>query len=258
MKRSLGLAVWVTGLTLVVLALTAMPETRVAVPIDDVSALRAWAEGAAPDALALEMLKVVTLAASLWTLGALLFTAFAQATGARRAAGTVARTLPRRLRVLVRPATAAVLSASLTVGSTGMVAATELGTQGEPAVLVHLGTVGPPTSAATPSPERLEPATLRHLGPSLDTEHTPLVAPHHSPPPPHPAPVPHEQVWVVEPGDHLWSIASGTLAQRVESPVPLAAVGEYWLRLIEANRDRLPDPANPDLIYPDMEIVLPD
>ena len=32
----------------------------------------------------------------------------------------------------------------------------------------------------------------------------------------------------------------------------------YWRRLVEANRGRLLDPGNPDLLVPGQELVLPD
>ena len=34
-------------------------------------------------------------------------------------------------------------------------------------------------------------------------------------------------------------------------------VTTYWRALIEANRDRLVDPSNPDLLYPDQVLRLP-
>jgi len=59
------------------------------------------------------------------------------------------------------------------------------------------------------------------------------------------------RTWTVEAGDHFWSIARRTLAQ--EHGVTLE---QHWRALIELNRDRLPDPCNPDLIYPDMVLRL--
>ena len=58
---------------------------------------------------------------------------------------------------------------------------------------------------------------------------------------------PHEVV--VAPGDSFWSIAADEAGDR-------DLVG-YWRALIEANRDRLVDPTNPDLLYPDQVLVLP-
>jgi hypothetical protein len=62
--------------------------------------------------------------------------------------------------------------------------------------------------------------------------------------------------WRVELGDHLWAIAAETLAD--------AGFGHdeedvlaYWSRLVAANRARLVDPANPDLLFPGQVLVLP-
>jgi nucleoid-associated protein YgaU len=90
-----------------------------------------------------------------------------------------------------------------------------------------------PASASAPS---RSPPELRLLDP-------PAVVPSPSPPPPA-ASTP--ATWVVQPGDHLWSIAERT-AQ--------GDVGRHWVRLVEANRDRL---ADPDLVLPGQEVVLPD
>lgn len=64
----------------------------------------------------------------------------------------------------------------------------------------------------------------------------------------------------VAPGDNLWDIAEGHLARTTGRDVGDLGIGElrsYWLRLIEANRDRLSS-GDPDLIYPGEELVLPE
>ncbi|MET0728589.1 MAG: LysM domain-containing protein [Acidimicrobiales bacterium] len=59
---------------------------------------------------------------------------------------------------------------------------------------------------------------------------------------------------VVAPGDSLWSIAAEELAG---SRAPIEQdVAVYWARLIEANRSRLVDPHNPDLIFPGQVLTL--
>jgi hypothetical protein len=63
--------------------------------------------------------------------------------------------------------------------------------------------------------------------------------------------------WVVGPGDCLWSIAEATLAAARGRPPTTQEVAPYWLRLIEANRARLPDPDNPSLIFPGEVLDLP-
>jgi len=64
-------------------------------------------------------------------------------------------------------------------------------------------------------------------------------------------------VWIVEPGEHLWSISERVVAEDTSRSASHAEVGRYWLLLIEANRASLPDPENPDLIYPGMRLRLP-
>lgn len=61
---------------------------------------------------------------------------------------------------------------------------------------------------------------------------------------------------VVEPGDHLWSIAEATLARRADEDPALGDLPGYWARLVEANRDRLRS-GDPDLIHPGERLALP-
>ena len=51
---------------------------------------------------------------------------------------------------------------------------------------------------------------------------------------------------MVQPGDHLWSIAERTSA---------GDVAAHWVALVEANRARL---ADPDLVLPGQVLALPD
>jgi hypothetical protein len=60
--------------------------------------------------------------------------------------------------------------------------------------------------------------------------------------------------WVVARGDHLWSIAAATVAERGEDGRE-ATITAYWLRLIHENRDVVGE--TPDLIYPGQVIRLP-
>lgn len=57
----------------------------------------------------------------------------------------------------------------------------------------------------------------------------------------------------MKPGDNLWDIAAATVA----ATGPTASVPAYWESLIAANRSRLPDPANPGLIFAGEVLVLP-
>ena len=54
--------------------------------------------------------------------------------------------------------------------------------------------------------------------------------------------------WIVKPGDSFWVIAESLAPHEVDST---------WRRLIAANRDRLVDRDNPDLLLPGQTLVVP-
>ena len=65
------------------------------------------------------------------------------------------------------------------------------------------------------------------------------------------------RTWTVAPGQHLWSISSAVLADALGRPPSDPEVVPYWRRVIEANRTRLADPANADLLFPGQVLVVP-
>ena len=62
--------------------------------------------------------------------------------------------------------------------------------------------------------------------------------------------------WTVRPGDDFWSIADSVVGAS-PSPGDTAGVTRYWVRLIQANRSRLADPTDPNLLFPGQVLVLP-
>jgi hypothetical protein len=56
---------------------------------------------------------------------------------------------------------------------------------------------------------------------------------------------------VVAPGESLWSIAHDVLARELGRAPTDAEVTPYWRELVASHRPHLPDPDNPDLLYPD-------
>jgi hypothetical protein len=64
-------------------------------------------------------------------------------------------------------------------------------------------------------------------------------------------------IYIVASGDNLWSIAAAHLTTERGARPTAAEVTPYWRALIEANRDALPDPDNPDLLFPGIELRLP-
>jgi nucleoid-associated protein YgaU len=57
-------------------------------------------------------------------------------------------------------------------------------------------------------------------------------------------------------GQSFWVVARLRLTAAWGSPTD-SEVARYWTALIDANRDRLGDRRNPNLIYPGQELALP-
>jgi nucleoid-associated protein YgaU len=99
---------------------------------------------------------------------------------------------------------------------------------------------------------------------SIDDEPVAAPADARPTPPPTPAtsprpqasPTPDAEEWTVELGDHLWGIAAEVVAETDLHPDD-HTIARYWTRLIDANRPRLVDPDNPDLLLPGQVLVLP-
>ena len=59
------------------------------------------------------------------------------------------------------------------------------------------------------------------------------------------------------PGDHLWSVAARTLATSWGRPPTEREVVPYWRLVVELNRRALPNPDDPDLVFPGDVVRLP-
>jgi nucleoid-associated protein YgaU len=125
-----------------------------------------------------------------------------------------------------------------------------------------------PAAAPSPRPAATSPSTQATAAPPEATTREPTPAAAAATPPTAPAPavttppapmapgaVPGS--WSVRPGDHFWAIAEQVLADAWGRPPTDAEVGRYWRTLVETNRSRLPDPANPDLLFPGQSLTVP-
>ena len=120
-------------------------------------------------------------------------------------------------------------------------------------------TTAPPTSTSTttlsvPSTTEaslVEATTTTTRGPATTTTTPPATGPPRVEvaEPPTPPPVPSGGEWIVQAGDHFWSIAERLLTGAWGRPPSDAETDPYWRQLVEANRDRLADRANPDLLF---------
>ena len=116
-----------------------------------------------------------------------------------------------------------------------------------PAITVPV-TPRPPTLPPTPGPTATVPSIT--VPPTVPPTTVPTApGPTSQPPPP--------AIVVVQPGQSFWTIATGLVQQRLRTPPTPAQVGPFWLDLIAANAARLPEPGNPDLMYPGQMLVVP-
>ena len=89
---------------------------------------------------------------------------------------------------------------------------------------------------------------------TMELEPTPPMS---TDPPPPPEPAPPPRTIEVAPGDSFWSIAERELASRFGRTPTGAEISTYWHLVVEFNRSRLVDPANPNRIYAGQRFVLP-
>jgi DNA-binding SARP family transcriptional activator/nucleoid-associated protein YgaU len=61
----------------------------------------------------------------------------------------------------------------------------------------------------------------------------------------------------VQAGDQFWALAERQLAEMWGRPPTSDEIAPYWQQLVDANRDRLAPPGDPDLIYPGQIFVTP-
>lgn len=102
----------------------------------------------------------------------------------------------------------------------------------------------PPPVVATPPTVQLRPGEPRP---------TPMPGLEAAAGPPTSAP----PSWAVRPGDHFWAVAERVLTDAWDRSPTDAEVHRYWRILVEANRSRLRDPANADLLFPGQTLAVP-
>jgi hypothetical protein len=169
-------------------------------------------------------------------------------------------------------------------GSTGS-KATRTRLPGAADMAIEIGGIPPPTTTAPPAPPAAgaDPAQPSHAtmtrlpGPTVPGSGATATMIQiawssgtavdstgpHSPPAPTRTPTPTDsrdpvEPWTVAPGDSFWSIAEEILTDIAGHEPTEQAIRHYWVQLIETNRRRLADPANPDLLFPGQLLDLPD
>ena len=254
---ALVLALWV---------LVDLGSGALGVPLTSVDALVTWVDHSSPDTMALALLRLAALAgASYLAACTLLLLAVAMVRRPGMASGAL-RLTPAIVRRLVFGG-----------GGIGLAAGTLLAVSPSPVAAAPVVPVtasvpgdDEPVSATTATMTRIDTpsgddargvvvATMTRSRPAVgEVAAVPAV----------PAPTPRataaagaaaagRSTWVVEPGDSFWSIAEETLSGPDSRQPTDRDVDRYWRHLVRANRERLIDRDNPDLLVPGQELVLP-
>jgi hypothetical protein len=262
------LLAWMAALALGLRGLHALGASPLGVPLSSAEDLSAWLDRTPPELMAVAIMRLVALAAG-WYLAVCTMTlTLTRPVGRSRVASAASRATPAIVRRLVVGGGGLGLAAGALVGAlpSTMVARSPLAPR--PAAASVVGAMqdpNPPTATMTRGARDIPTAVMTRL----PTEDTPTAVVTRLPaedatrasrsPPARVTPVSAAAPpsWTVETGDSFWSIAAETLAQAGEAPNDRRVIG-YWRRVVEANRGRLLDPGNPDLLVPGQQLVLPD
>lgn len=237
-RNALALAAWTAFLVAALAALQGLGSGPLAAP--PLRGFRAWLDDRDAPTVVFAVLRLGLLGTGWYLLVSTLLATALRFARADTAAGAVEACAPAPVRRLVRAAAGLSFAASV--------------------VAVSAASANEPDEPVTM--RRLPDAEVRVLdggGGEADGDETVTMTrlpdiPELAPPP---APAPAATTWTVAAGDHLWSIARHSLTAAWNRPPTDAEVDPYWRQLIERNRPRLPDPANPDLIHPGLRIDLP-
>jgi hypothetical protein len=262
---SLRLAAWSIFLVLALRLLHGPAFGRLSVPLGSVGDLAAWTDRTSPAVMALAVVRLGALAAAWYLAGATVLAVIADAAGWRPLGVLAAVVSPRVVRQLACRTAGVGLAAGTLLAVAPLparVVATPAGASSEPPGSPQPSTEPPDTTATatmTPLPgSALAPssqptATMTRIpttdyepldaGPTIPNAEAPADEPAHGD-------RDETELWIVRSGDSFWSIAEATLAEVTGRRATEHEVRRYWLRLIDANRRRLPDPTNPDLLVP--------
>jgi hypothetical protein len=262
------LLAWTAALALGLRGLHALGAGPLGVPLSSTDDLSAWLDRTPPEVMAVAIVRLVALAAGWYLALCTLALIFTRPGGRTRGASAAARATPAILRRLVSGGGGLGLAAGTLVGAlpSTMVAPAPLASRPAAASIVGAlqdpdpptatmtrGARDIPTAVMTRMPAEEAPTAVMARMPAADPPRVPRSPPARATRDPAAAP----PSWTVEAGDSFWSIAAEALAETGDVPNDRRVIG-YWRRLVEANRGRLLDPGNPDLLVPGQELVLPD
>lgn len=261
-------------------------DTALGVPFDSAQGLGTWLDEVDPAVLATAVLRLVALALCGYLVAVTALGLLTTLAGWRSAAAAASRLMPRTLRRVVVGGTGLGLTGTM-LSPAFVSAATDDPDPDRTAVMIKLEPDGAAGSGTRPeaSPSTSTTSTTTTTSTTSTTSTTTTTSTAASPTPQAPtsstspgqppAPPPDRPVagtaaagdtrdtdsWIVRTGDSFWSIAEEIVAEDFEaddgSAPSDADIARYWRELIAANRDRLAEGDNPDLLLPNQELRLP-
>ena len=248
------LLAWTAALALGLQALHALGAGTLGVPLTSAADLSAWLDRTPPGVMALAFLRLAALATGWYLAACTLALALSRPFGRTRMAAAAARATPAVVRRVVTGGGGLGLAAGTLFGAlpSAIGATAALGPTPAAAVpLQPLQSPGPATATMTRGAQDTPTAVMTRV----PADDSPLVRP--APGPDRAPPAARSSSWSVEAGDSFWSIAAELMAPAGDESNDRQVIG-YWRRLVDANRSRLLDPGNPDLLVPGQELLLPD
>ena len=239
MTRPARAAGWLLGLLAIGTALRlAATGDLAAPPLHSLDRLTSWADAREPAAAAMALVRLTAELATWYLLAVSALHAVAtisRAAGGHRLADAVATPAVRRL---VRAGLGLGLAAASSVSGRDEVAApgTVTMTPVAEAPVVTQTRIEDDGGTATMRPDVVADGGVAQMAPLAPDAPT---------------------SWMVEPGDSFWSIAEELLVDAWHRQPTDAETDPFWRALIERNRHRMVDPADPDLIQPGQVFEVP-
>ena len=268
------LLAWCAALAVGLRTLHALGAGTLGVPLASATDLSAWLDRTPPEVMALALVRLAALSTGWYLAVCTLAFVFTRPFGRSRVASAAARATPAVVRRVVSGGGGLGLAAGALLGVLPSANAAFMGVAPRPAAATldrAPQDPGPPTATMTRSARDTPTAVMARSAPD-DSENPPTAVVARLPaegasPTPRAPPTPATadaapattppSSWTVEAGDSFWSIAAETVASAGGEPND-RRVTAYWRRLVEANRGRLIDAGNPDLLVPGQHLVLPD
>ncbi len=252
-RRFARTAGWLAAEGAVVVALVRLGRRPpFVIPLDD---LDGWASHTAPVEACAALARVLALAGMTWMLASTLaYLALALVRGAAVPGRWTLLVLPGVRRAVDRSLAAAVLAGAAVIAApagapvraagAATIASRTTAPSADLVRTVRDGRAAPYAAVPTTAPLTAgTPTAAQAAAPTTSAAH---------------APTPLVEV-VVRPGDSLWTLAAGRLADDTGTPAARldeAALTRYWMRVCTENRSRLQS-GDPNVIFPGERVVLP-